>query len=340
MSFTPQTVSPEEQEQILQTIEMFEVIIQASPQDCQSMEILKDAYLRVGRTADALAMGRRLADTYVEQGQISQAMYEYEAILQRDPTNTEVIAALSELEERLNRQQTEAAAAAAPVAAVSGALQPSAEMLDSSEVEVEFPVMVSDGGTLIITDKTRQAGGMSRPKPITPDQPAYSNEGNEALAKFLIHQKLAPEEVVNSALERVGKKNAERHEGTIPVSLIDEICRRGSVELETLLCGIIDRAKFAYIPLEYYDVDRAVVRMLPEHLTIGRLIVPFDVVSRTIMIATANPFDAEAKETAQQMLDYHIQWHLAAPQAISKALASVYKIGSAAPETLAFRISA
>ena len=213
-------------------------------------------------------------------------------------------------------------------------------MLDGPDVEVEFPAVLSDGGTLIITDKTRGTGGVARPKLITPDQAAYSNEGNAALAKFLIHQRLAPEEVVNSALERVGKKNAERVEGSVPVSLIDEICRRGSVELETLLCGIIDRAKFAYIPLEYYDVDRSVVRMLPEHLTIGRLIVPFDVVSRTIMIATANPFDAEAKETAQQMLDYHIQWHLAAPQAISKAIASVYKIGSASPETISFRLSA
>ena len=57
--------------------------------------------------------------------------------------------------------------------------------------------------------------------------------------------------------------------------------------------------------------------MLPESLTLGRLIVPFDLISRTIMIATANPFDAQGKEAVQQLLDYNIQWHVAAPAAIS-----------------------
>jgi hypothetical protein len=45
----PPPLSPEEKEQILQTIEMFGVIVQASPNDAQSLEILRDAYVRVGR---------------------------------------------------------------------------------------------------------------------------------------------------------------------------------------------------------------------------------------------------------------------------------------------------
>ena len=80
---SPSPVSTEEREQIVQTIEMFEVITQANPQDCQSMEILKDAYQRVGRDQDFLIIARRLADTYVEIGQYSAAMLEYEGILQK-----------------------------------------------------------------------------------------------------------------------------------------------------------------------------------------------------------------------------------------------------------------
>ena len=48
--------------------------------------------------------------------------------------------------------------------------------------------------------------------------------------------------------------------------------------------------------------------------------VPFDILSRTVMIATANPFDALGKEAVQQLLDYNVQWHLASPQAIFKVL--------------------
>ena len=40
-------LSEEEQSQILQTIEMFEVIIQTQPDDYQSLEILKEAYSKV-----------------------------------------------------------------------------------------------------------------------------------------------------------------------------------------------------------------------------------------------------------------------------------------------------
>ena len=103
MNSSPPALTSEEQEQLLQTIEMFEVIVQASPQDCQSMEILKDAYYRLGRQSEALAISRRLADSYVELGQFSQAVIEYESILQNDPANPEVIAALGEVEERLYR---------------------------------------------------------------------------------------------------------------------------------------------------------------------------------------------------------------------------------------------
>ena len=52
-----------------------------------------------------------------------------------------------------------------------------------------------------------------------------------------------------------------------------------------MLSALIDRTKFAYVPLEYYDIDRQVARMLPDDLTLGRLFVPFDLVSRTIMVA-------------------------------------------------------
>jgi hypothetical protein len=42
--FMSANVPTEEVDQILQTIEMFEVISQANPHDCQSLEILREAY--------------------------------------------------------------------------------------------------------------------------------------------------------------------------------------------------------------------------------------------------------------------------------------------------------
>ena len=112
----------------------------------------------------------------------------------------------------------------------------------------------------------------------------------------------------------------------LAASLLEELTKSGNQEIENLLSGLIDATKFGYVPLEYYDIDRSIVRLLPESLTLGRLIVPFDIVSRTMMVALCNPFDAAAKQAVQSSLDYHIQWYLAKPSAIARVLRDVYRL--------------
>ena len=94
MTTAQQSVTNEELEQIIQTIEMFEVILQSNPQDCQSMEILKEAYWKLNRQKEALTVTRKLADTYYALGQFSSALLEYEGILQKQPGDAEVLAML------------------------------------------------------------------------------------------------------------------------------------------------------------------------------------------------------------------------------------------------------
>jgi hypothetical protein len=311
MNSSPPTLSPEEQEQILQTIEMFEVIVQANPQDTQSMEILKDAYLRLGMKKEMLTITKRLAETFTQIGQFSTAMLEYEHILRNQPDDVETIAAMGELEERMNKATRKGKTGGLDVGH-----GPNAET-----------------GTLITTSATMQPAGFGQGGPgaaatrIDDITAGLSEDGNQALAKFLIQHRLAPEEIVAGALDRSQKRNQALPPSTLASSLIDEIVKFGGADLEGILCGILERTKFAYIPLEYYDVDRQVVRMLPESITLSRLIVPFDVMSRTVMVATANPFDALGKDAAQQLLDYSIQWHLASPVAISRVLQQAYRLG-------------
>ena len=159
-------------------------------------------------------------------------------------------------------------------------------------------------------------------------------DGNEALAKFLIQHRLATHEKVSAALARVRQHNAENHQiqgdnslatRSLAMSLLEELSNSGG-DIEVLMSGIVERTNFAFVPLDYYDVDRQIVKMVPEELTLGRLIVPFDIVSRTMMVAIDNPFDAGAKAAVQQTVDYHIQWYLAGAGTIRKILREVYRI--------------
>ena len=81
-----------------QTIEMFEVIVQSQPNDCQSLEILKEAYSKLGREQDVINTSKRIAQAYMQTGQLSSAILEFETVLQRRPDDAEVQAALKEIE--------------------------------------------------------------------------------------------------------------------------------------------------------------------------------------------------------------------------------------------------
>ena len=88
------TLTPSEEAQLLQTIEMFEVITQSQPMDCQSLEILKEAYSKLARESDVVNTSKRIAEAYVQLGQLSSAILEYESILQRSPDDPDVQKAL------------------------------------------------------------------------------------------------------------------------------------------------------------------------------------------------------------------------------------------------------
>ncbi|MEO6789187.1 MAG: hypothetical protein ABI318_23940, partial [Chthoniobacteraceae bacterium] len=238
-----QPLTSEEQEQLQQTIEMFEVITQANPHDAQSMEILKEAYFKLGQTKEGLGVSRRLADVHMELGQYSGALLEYEFLLQHEPDNAEIIAALGQVEERLRASQADAQKSA-------GA--------DAGAINLDFRSVVTEGGNLMATKKTLSAERVSLRGPVDSasiaSQLENAGDGNDALAKFLAQHRLVPADVLTPTVMAIRKKNAGRDSAQPAMSLIGELVTRGGVDLESLLSGILDRSKFAYVPLEYYDV--------------------------------------------------------------------------------------
>src|SRR5215468_9160275 len=100
------SLTASEEAQLQQTIEMFEVITQSQPQDYQSLEILKEAYSKLGREKDVIGTSKRIAQAYVQMGQLSSAILEFETILQRYPDDPDVQRALKEIESKANNFPT------------------------------------------------------------------------------------------------------------------------------------------------------------------------------------------------------------------------------------------
>ncbi|MGB9155429.1 MAG: hypothetical protein WCB20_02985 [Chthoniobacterales bacterium] len=289
------TPSPEEQAQILHTIEMFEVITRTQPDDYQSLEILKEAYGKLGRRDDSLLTSRKLAEAYFNVGSYALAMQECEVLLQHDPNAPEVLAMLGDIETRL---------------------QAAGQNVSGGGIKHGLIAKAMSGGD----------GGLVRLD--RKDQEHYNlhERGEEQLAKFLIVQQFFAEQDVAAALVKLQQKNKNLAGHTMANSLLVELCGPDTDKLDQVISVLVDRTKAAFIPLEYYDFDRQLARMLPDNLTIGRLCVPFDLISRTIMVASCNPFDAAGRAAVQQSLDYTVSWYLARPAAIERTLQDVYRL--------------
>ena len=80
---------------------MFEVITRTQPDDYQSLEILKEAYTKLGRMDETLRTARKLAEAYFNVGSYALAMQECEMLLGQDPNAPEVLAMLGDIESRL-----------------------------------------------------------------------------------------------------------------------------------------------------------------------------------------------------------------------------------------------
>src|SRR5436190_24020217 len=242
-------LSAEEHSQILQTIEMFEAITQAQPEDYQSLEILKEAYTKIGRQDDTLRISRKLAEAYFNAGSYTPALQQCEMILTRDPNAPEILAMLGEIESRLQ--------ASGKAIVEKDKSQPTSNLMNS-------PFTRNDGslispnveGSLIDVDPTR-GKGLGR---IT----NLHERGDDHLAKFLILQQLFPEEEVNAALEATKTANKDLIQHALASSMLEELCKEKQAQLDAVISALIDRTKFAYVPLEYYDTDRQIAPMLPE----------------------------------------------------------------------------
>ena len=117
------TLNPSEEAQLRQTIEMFEVITQSQPQDYQSLEILKEAYLKLGLESEVIQTSKRIAQAYVQLGQLSSAILEFETILQRHPDDRDAMQAMAQIESQannLNKPPMEMEAPPTPTVKCSG----------------------------------------------------------------------------------------------------------------------------------------------------------------------------------------------------------------------------
>jgi hypothetical protein len=278
------TLNPGEEAQLQQTIEMFEVIVQSQPTDTQSLEILKEAYSKLGREQDVINTSKRIAQAYLQQGQLSSAILEYETVLQRRPDDADVRAALNQIEEK----------------ASNAVAQPSAEALAASAA----------------ADTTAQ-----NRKARTSTNEAVE-DGRKMMSRIFVESKLITAGDFDLCWRQVDL-------GVPPPDVVEPFIQilqeKGIYPIEKSLKLISDKSRVPYLPLERYDVDIDLARGFPADVCRRWCVLPFDRMSKAILVATANPFNQQAVREIAEATTHRLLWYLAPPNDILNNLRKAFR---------------
>ncbi len=277
------TLNPDEEAQLAQTIEMFEVIVQSQPSDTQSLEILKEAYSKLGREEEVVTTSKRIAQAYLQQGQLSSAILEYETVLQRRPEDADVRAALKQIEDK----------------ASSTMVQPAADATMGSVSE-----------TTLLRRKARTTSA---------DE---IDDGRKSLYKIFVESKFIT----------AGDFDLCWHQAnltTVPADVVEPFIQtlheKGIYAIDKSLRLLSDRSRVAYLPLDRYDVDIDLARGFPADVCRRWCVLPFDRMSKAILVATANPFNQQAAKELAEATTHRLLWYVANPSDIIANLRKAFR---------------
>jgi hypothetical protein len=283
------TLSQGEESQLMQTIEMFEVITESQPQDYQSLEILKEAYMKLQREDDVIRTSRRIAQAYVHLGQLSSAILEYESILQRHPDDADVMAALGEIEAKANSLSTSAVA--------------------PPPVEPEPVARPHSNGV------AAQRNG----KPV----PSDIDDGRQTMYKIFVESRLISKGDFDLSWVTPVMSIPPRQPLEPFIQLLGD---KNTVAVEKSLKLIADKSRLGFLPIERYDVDLDLARTFPSESCQRWCVLPFDKMSKSILVATANPFNRQAAKELESATQARLIWYLAPPADIIKWIRRAFRI--------------
>lgn len=271
----------------MQTIEMFEVIAQSQPSDTQSLEILKEAYSKLGREDDVVNTSKRIAQAYLQQGQLSSAILEYETVLQRRPEDSDVRAALKQIEER----------------ASNAVIQPVADI----------------SAMAAVSETTMQRRKSPAKTPVANDA---VDDGRKSLYKIYVESKLITAGDFDLCWRAPDLSVAPPD---VVEPFIQTLHEKGLFFVEKSLRLLSDKSRVTYLPLDRYDTDLELARGFPAEVCRRWCVLPFDRMSKSILVATANPFNQQAAKDLAEATTHRLLWYVSPPNDIVTNLRKAFR---------------
>ena len=139
---------------------------------------------------------------------------------------------------------------------------------------------------------------------------------NKLLGEILIERQIITREQLQEALSILKKEE----------KLIGEILvEKGFAKEEDIAQTLTAQYGFPYLPLDSYEVDPAIIKLIPQDLARQYVFIPVDKLGNSLSVAISNPLNNEALEKIEKLTNLHIQIFVSTSSDIRRAIDKYYK---------------
>ena len=112
---------------------------------------------------------------------------------------------------------------------------------------------------------------------------------------------------------------------TVIEPFIQLLAEKGLVPLDKSLKVLCERSRLGFLPLEKYDIDIELARNFPREVCHRWCLLPFDRMSKSVLVATANPFNKQAVWELENATKNRLLWYVSPPAELVKALRRTFR---------------
>jgi type IV pilus assembly protein PilB len=136
------------------------------------------------------------------------------------------------------------------------------------------------------------------------------------LGELLIERGIITKDKLDYALN-VQKK----HGGQIGEILVE----LGYAKEEDIAQALTTQYGFPYLPLDNYELDPVVVKIIPENVARQYRLIPIEKIGNSLTVAMSNPLNQEAIEDIELLTNCTVQVFVSTNKSILKAIEKYYK---------------
>jgi hypothetical protein len=141
---------------------------------------------------------------------------------------------------------------------------------------------------------------------------------NKLLGELLIERQVITSEQLEESLDIQKEKGG----------LIGEILvEKGFAKEEDIAQALTAQYGFPYLPLENYEIDSEIIKLIPRNVAKQYLIIPVDKLGNNLSITLANPLSSETVEKVEKITGLNLQVFVSTASDIRRAISKYYKEG-------------